>query len=62
MKPAPNAPAPTPTAETIVIEGKVDAVSCDGGGGPLGHPLVYYAFEDKPSVECLYCDRVFVRK
>lgn len=47
--------------ETIHVAADSDSVSCDGGGGALGHPLVYYSFEKQNSVECGYCDRVFVK-
>ncbi|MEM7617867.1 MAG: zinc-finger domain-containing protein [Pseudomonadota bacterium] len=48
--------------EKIVCDKNVDGVSCDGGGGPLGHPQVWYSFDGQDSVECGYCDRLFVRK
>ena len=51
-----NVPAPP---EVVVADGH--RVSCDGGGGALGHPRVYMELGDKPYVECLYCDRRFVR-
>ena len=35
-------------------------VACDGGGGALGHPLVYMDMGDENFVECGYCDRSFV--
>ncbi len=35
-------------------------VSCDGGGGALGHPRVYYTIGTQGFVECGYCDRAFV--
>lgn len=35
-------------------------VSCDGGGGALGHPLVFYDMGQDSSVTCLYCGREFV--
>jgi uncharacterized Zn-finger protein len=35
-------------------------VKCDGGGGALGHPLVWYDMGEENFVECLYCDRRFV--
>lgn len=50
-----------PAPEIINVAPGVDQVACDGGGGPLGHPLVYYSFDAGPRVECLYCDRVFLR-
>ncbi len=48
--------------ETIVIDGDADEVSCDGGGGVLGHPKVWYSFDGRESVECGYCDRLFVKQ
>lgn len=47
--------------ETITVDHHADGVSCDGGGGALGHPKVWYSFEDEKSVECGYCDRLFVK-
>lgn len=37
-------------------------VSCDGVGGALGHPRVWYDMGEDDHVECKYCDRVFVLK
>lgn len=45
-----------------VIEVESDSVGCDGGGGPLGHPLVYLPVGAEGVVECPYCSRRFVRK
>ena len=50
------------TPEVIVVENDVDEVSCDGGGGALGHPKVWYSFDGADLAECKYCDRVFVKK
>ena len=46
--------------EVIVVESK--KVSCDGGGGALGHPKVWYDMAEDDHVECGYCDRVFALK
>lgn len=35
-------------------------ISCDGGGGALGHPLVYLTIGPEGWVECPYCDKRFV--
>lgn len=43
-----------------VIEVDDTRVSCDGGGGALGHPRVYLEMGDEDFVECPYCDRRFV--
>ena len=46
--------------EVIKVPADVDNVMCDGGGGALGHPTVWYTFDgDVSEVECAYCDRVF---
>ena len=47
--------------ETIVVEPGQDKVACDGGGGALGHPVVYYTFGTKREIECGYCGRRFVQ-
>lgn len=52
----PNVPVPPP--EEIVVSSK--RVACDGGGGALGHPLVYMDMGEDDAVECGYCDRRFV--
>lgn len=44
------------------IEVATTYVSCDGGGGALGHPKVWYDLGPDGAVECKYCDRVFVLK
>lgn len=46
--------------ETIYVDDH--RVACDGGGGPLGHPKVWYEMGDEGRVECLYCGRLFVQK
>lgn len=51
-------PAKTEPPETIIVTSK--RVRCDGGGGALGHPMVYYEMGDEDFVECGYCDRRFV--
>ena len=50
-----------PPPEVIEVAPGTERVSCDGGGGALGHPLVWYSFGDRDRVTCGYCDREFVR-
>ncbi len=52
-----NAPQP----EIILVDDAADEVVCDGGGGALGHPKVWYSFDSGPVAECGYCDRRFVK-
>ncbi|WP_299396635.1 zinc-finger domain-containing protein [Pelagibius sp.] len=39
-----------------------EQVSCDGGKGALGHPLIFLNMEGKGQVDCPYCGRRFVLK
>jgi uncharacterized Zn-finger protein len=45
----------------IRVKSTEETVGCDGGGGALGHPLVYLQFEGKASVDCYYCSQRFVK-
>lgn len=46
--------------EIVVVSTK--KVACDGVGGALGHPKVWYDMSEQDYVECKYCDRVFALK
>ncbi len=46
--------------ETIIVDANADGISCDGGG-ELGHPKVFYNFDDKSLIECSYCYRIFIK-
>lgn len=46
--------------ETIEVE--TAEVGCDGGGGALGHPLVYLTLGHEGRIECPYCSRRYVLK
>jgi len=50
-----------PPPEVIVVDDGADEVACDGGGGALGHPVVWYSFDGHDQVDCGYCDRLFVK-
>ena len=47
--------------EKIEVDAHADGVSCDGGGGSLGHPKVWYSFDGQENVSCGYCGRFFVK-
>ena len=49
-----------PVEAPEVVETENTRVSCDGGGGALGHPRVYLEMGEAHFVECLYCDRRYV--
>ncbi len=46
--------------ETIEVENI--KVACDGGGGALGHPLVYLSIGRARHIDCPYCGCRFVLK
>lgn len=45
-----------------IVETRNAVVGCDGGGGALGHPLVYLNLAGKSEIDCPYCGRRFVLK
>ena len=52
----PDAIIPPPSQATRLVETTISS----GGGGALGHPLVYMDMGEDDHVECGYCDRRFV--
>jgi len=55
-----ESPAMIDAPETVLVE--QTRVSCEGQGGALGHPRVWYVIGEAGFVECKYCDRRFVLK
>ena len=52
-------PKPADTApEVILVDDR--RIACDGGGGALGHPMVYYEMGDDDFVVCGYCGRKYI--
>lgn len=47
--------------EILLVDKNAHQVSCNGGGGALGHPKVYYTFDGQDEVVCGYCDRLFTK-
>lgn len=47
--------------EILLVPEDMEQVSCNGGGGALGHPKVYYTFHGQDDVVCGYCDRLFTK-
>lgn len=58
----PNQSFSMPVEVPEVVETDQHRVSCDGGGGALGHPRVWLEMGDEDFVECPYCDKRFVLK
>jgi len=51
-----------PVEPPEIVEVDETTISCDGDGGPLGHPRVYLTLGDDGRVDCPYCDRQFTLK
>lgn len=47
---------------TEVLDVEDVVVACDGGGGALGHPMVYLNIAASGRVDCPYCGRRYVLK
>jgi uncharacterized Zn-finger protein len=47
--------------EIFLVSEDTHRVACNGGGGALGHPKVYYSFDGSDEVTCGYCDRLFTK-
>lgn len=46
--------------EITEVDDDIETVSCDGGGGQLGHPTVYFQLGDNGQADCYYCGRRFI--
>ena len=47
---------------TVKVDPDIETICCDGGQDGLGHPAVYYTFNDKNKIVCSYCSKTFVKK
>ncbi|MBG77395.1 MAG: hypothetical protein CMI98_05930 [Pelagibacteraceae bacterium] len=48
--------------ETIIVDNETETICCDGGQDSLGHPAVYYTFDDLDKIVCGYCSKVYIKK
>ncbi|HBQ22456.1 MAG TPA: zinc-finger domain-containing protein [Alphaproteobacteria bacterium] len=49
------------TEQTEIVDVETSRVSCNGGGGALGHPKIYLEMGDEHQITCPYCGREFRR-
>ena len=49
------------TEQTEIVDVETSRVSCNGGGGALGHPKIYLEMGDEHEITCPYCGRIFRR-
>ena len=48
--------------ETEKVAPNTETICCDGGQDSLGHPAVYYTFDDLDKIVCGYCSKVYIKK
>ncbi len=58
-QPAATAPQNVHPSEANDIIATSSVVSCDGGGGEMGHPKVFLTFNHSHQLTCPYCSQVF---
>ena len=47
---------------TVKIESNIKTICCDGGQDGLGHPAVYYTFDENNKIICSYCGKIYEKK
>ncbi len=50
------------TENIVEVDPKTETISCDGGEDGLGHPAVYYTFNNENKIVCGYCGKIFIKK
>ena len=45
----------------VKVDPAIETICCDGGQDELGHPAVYYAFDQSDKIVCSYCSKTYIR-
>ncbi|MDC0216521.1 zinc-finger domain-containing protein [Pelagibacteraceae bacterium] len=45
-----------------IVSPETETICCDGGQDGLGHPAVYYSFDNQYKVVCGYCGKIYVKE
>ena len=48
--------------EMVKVDADTETICCDGGEDGLGHPAVYYSFNQTSKIVCGYCGKTFIKK
>ncbi len=43
------------------VSANIETIYCDGGQDGLGHPAVYYSFDENNKIVCSYCGKTYIR-
>ena len=46
-------------SKVIMVEEGIETICCDGGQDGLGHPAVYYTFDNNNKIVCSYCGKIY---
>ena len=46
---------------TVKVDPDIETICCDGGQDGLGHPAVYYVFDQSDKIVCSYCSKTYIR-
>ena len=47
--------------DVIYVDLETETICCDGGEDSLGHPAVYYTFDQSNEILCGYCGKKYIR-
>ena len=50
-----------PEKEIIKVDLDTETICCDGGEDSLGHPAVYFTFDQTNKIICSYCGKTYIR-
>ena len=48
-------------SEIVKVNLNIETICCDGGQDSLGHPAVYYTFDQSNKIVCSYCGKIYIR-
>ena len=48
-------------SEIVKVNLNIETICCDGGQDSLGHPAVYYTFDNQNKIVCDYCGKTYIR-
>ena len=46
---------------TVKVKANTETICCDGGEDEIGHPAVYYTFDQSDKIVCSYCSKTYIR-
>ena len=44
------------------VPANTETICCDGDQDGLGHPAVYYSFDNLDKIVCGYCGKIYIKE